>query len=208
MERRVGQVTVLSVPVSLVAGIRYLLFLALAVFLLKAAIIEAFFVPSRSMLPTIRSSDYILVPKFAYGLHLPWMKEAVIDWKLPELGDIVVFTRPDNPSTKEDESEQNMVKRVIGLPNSVVEIAGTTVFIDGVKLFEPYAVWSPIHHERGHFGPVKVPANHVLLLGDNRDASQDSRVWNEPFVHVKRIKGRAVMVYWSGSNSNRAGKML
>lgn len=187
---------------------RYSLIFICTIWVLKAVVIEAFFVPSRSMVPTLKSTDYILVPKFSYGLHLPGLEDAIVEWRLPKQGDIVVFTRDDDPATMEDESEQSMVKRVIGLPGNTVEIVGTAVYIDGKKIFEPYAVWSPTVHEREHFGPRKIPEDHVFLLGDNRDASKDSRSWNNPFVNVKRIKGQAVMVYWSGLYPDRAGKML
>jgi signal peptidase I len=169
---------------------------------LKATVIEAFFVPSSSMAPTLQTDDYILVPKLSYGLHIPLLSTAIVEWQQPNRGDIVVFTRAD------DEQGRNFVKRVVALPGETVEVVGTSVFVDGKVWQEPYARWAQEGGERGRFGPVTVPANQVFLLGDNRDASTDSRFWSYPFVEIKRIKGKAFMVYWSGVRHQRVGTIL
>jgi signal peptidase I len=179
------------------AGVSLLLAAAL-----KATVIEAFFVPSTSMAPTLQTNDYILVPKLSYGLHIPLLNTAVLEWQRPNRGDIVVFTRMD------DESGRNFVKRVVALPGETVEIVETAVFVDGELRDEPYARWARGGISRQRFGPITVPEGQVFLLGDNRDESKDSRFWSYPFVDMKRIKGKALMVYWSRGDHQRAGTIL
>ena len=69
------------------------------------------------------------------------------------------------------------------------------VFINGEKIEENYARW--LQGGKKNFGPVEVPDGHVLLLGDNRDYSKDSRYWDNPYLDIERIKGRAFVIYWN-----------
>jgi signal peptidase I len=163
----------------------------------NASVVQAFKIPSGSMIPTLKVGDHIFVSKFSYGLRVPFKSEMLTQWAMPRRGDVVVFTRPDDPSTPdEDESEINIIKRVIGLPGENVEVVGNKVYIDGKYLPEPYARWD----EGGlnsRFGPERVPEGHIFLLGDNRDHSRDSRFWPNPFLDVRRVKGRALIIYWT-----------
>jgi signal peptidase I len=121
----------------------------------------------------------------------------------------VVFTRKDDPNTlAEDESKVNIIKRVIGLPGDTVEVRGRTVLINNEPYNEPYEVrWE--EGGRDHFGPVTVPADKVLLLGDNRDKSKDSRYWGDgPFLDSDLIKGKAQVIYWSWYSWDRIGKLV
>lgn len=190
------------------------IFLALA-FLLRASIVEAFKIPSESMTHTLEKWDHILVCKFSYGFRLPFMKETLFDYSQPKRGDVVVFTRPDDPSTADDESAINIIKRVIGLPGESVKVVSgydspdgePFVTIDGVKLNEPYARYE----EKGSktFGPETVTPGHVFLLGDNRDHSKDGRFWEQShFLDMKLIKGRALVIYWSWSDLSRIGTVI
>lgn len=183
------------------------IFLA-AAFFLRASVVEAFKIPSLSMFPTLRIGDHILVSKLSYGLRLPLMTDSLFLFDTPKRQDIVVFTRPDEPETSEDESSINIIKRVIGLPGDTVEVRGTKVFINGEPLDEPYARWQDHGIPDGYFGPDKVPDGHVFLLGDNRDRSKDSRFWKEPFLDIYRIKGRALFIYWSWDSLDRIGTVL
>jgi signal peptidase I len=173
------------------------IFFAIA-FLLRASVVEAFKIPSSSMEPTLEIDDHILVNKLSYGLRVPFKAESVVEFKMPKRGDVVVFTLPDDPDTPEiDESETNIIKRVIGLPGDAIMVRGTKLFVNG-KVYdedEKYAVW--LLGGRKDFGPVTVPPAKVLLLGDNRDQSKDSRFWPDPFLDAKRIKGRAFIIYWN-----------
>lgn len=183
---------------------------------IRGTVVEAFKIPSGSMIPTLRIGDRILVSKFSYGIRFeipfvqhPLFTNTLFQYSIPHRTDIVVFTRPDDPSTTEkDESEDNIIKRVIGLPGETVEVRGTTVLINGQELIEPYARWEQGGSLEGNFGPKRVPEGHIFLMGDNRDASKDSRFWNYPFLDLARVKGRAIIIYWSFDDLSRFGRIL
>lgn len=184
------------------------IFLLLA-FILRASVVEAFKIPSGSMQPTLQIGDHILVCKFSYGLRLPLIDTTIVQYATPHRGDIVVFTRPDDPMTPNDESDINIIKRVIGLPGETVEVRGRTVFINGKELYEPYARWEEGGILEGNFRAQTVPPGHILLLGDNRDHSRDSRFWTDsPFLDLSRVKGRALIIYWSWYDLARIGTIL
>jgi signal peptidase I len=86
---------------------------------------------------------------------------------------------------------------VIGLPGDELEVRGTKLFINGEQYTDDsrYAIW--VLGGQKNFGPVKVPEGRVLLLGDNRDQSKDSRYWDDPFLELSRVKGRAFVIYWN-----------
>lgn len=191
---------------------KILLGFSLTVWLLKTSVVEAFFIPSGSMGPTVMPRDYILVPKFTYGLRVPFLQETLFQWKSPNRGDIIVFNREDDPTTPDNEAHENLVKRVIGLPGDSIEVRGEVVYVNHNPLLEPYAYWS-LHaqHDENHHafnGTFSVPSDSVFVLGDNRDVSKDSRFWVNPFVKISKIQGRAAFVYWSGSNVSRSGTIL
>lgn len=194
-------------PIRFVA--RLVVVAAVLVGLSKASLVEAFFVPSSSMNPTLRVSDYILVPKFLYGLRIPLVDEVVVSWAKPERGDVIVFHQP-RPAHKGSTTEHEaFVKRVIGLENDEVEIRGTQVFLNGALLEEPYARWVDSDSRADyHFGPVKVPEGKVFVLGDNRANSEDSRDWPDHFVAISHVVGKAVMVYWSSAYDSRVRTVL
>ncbi len=182
------------------------LFLAIALFL-RASVVEAFKIPSESMKETLQVGDHILVNKLAYGFRLPFIKETVLQFSTAKREDIVVFTQPDNPLTPEiDESDTNIIKRVIGVPGDVVEVRGEHVYINGELFSDKHAQW--IAGGAKDFGPVKVPAGKVLLLGDNRDQSRDSRYWLDPFLSTSRIKGKAMIIYWAWPSLSRIFTIL
>lgn len=180
--------------------IKSLAFFAVIAFLLKASVVEAFKIPSSSMEPTLEVGDHILVNKLSYGLQLPLTKGTLLNFCSPERGDVVVFTLPDDPATPEiDESETNIIKRVVGLPGDVVQVRGTKLYLNGHPWKEDDRIARWDFGGRKDFGPVLVPAGKVLLLGDNRDQSKDSRYWDDPFLDTHRIKGRAFLVYWNST---------
>lgn len=187
------------------------LFLALA-FFVRASVVEAFKIPSESMVSTLRVGDYILVTKLAYGIRLPFVNRYVYQYDWPKRGDIVVFTRPDDPETPEDDSDMNIIKRVIGLPGEQIEVRGRSVYINNQRIVEPYAIFDPKRDVlEGDFGPERIPPGHIFLMGDNRDHSRDSRFWRpSPFLDVQRVKGRAMIIYWSWDPTwkERLGKII
>ena len=187
------------------------LFLLLA-FFLRATVVEAYKIPSGSMIPTLRIGDHILVNKLSYGIRIPYgiglpfrIKDAMVfQYDSPERGDVVVFTRPDDPLTPdEDESAINIIKRVVGVAGDSIQVKGSHLYVNGELQNEDYARWQENGIPEGNFGPEKVPDGHVLLLGDNRDHSRDSRFWPYPFLEISRIKGKAFLIYWSWDNLKR-----
>lgn len=190
-------------------GIRLVVVAAVLVGFSKASLVEAFFVPSSSMNPTLRVSDYILVPKFLYGLRIPLVDDVVVSWAKPARGDVVVFHQPRVIGSDGATENEAFVKRVIGLENDEVEIRGAQVFLNGAPLEEPYARWVDSTSQPDyHFGPVKVPPGSLFVLGDNRTNSQDSRDWPEHFVAISHVVGKAVMVYWSSAEDSRVRTVL
>lgn len=153
----------------------------LALFI-RTFVVQAFKIPSGSMLPTLQIGDHILVNKFLY-----YFRE-------PRRGDIIVFKFPLDEG-------RDFIKRVVGLPGETLEIRGKQVYINGKPLDEPYAVHldanilSNPHSPRDHFGPVKIPPGHLFVMGDNRDHSMDSRFWG--FLDIRKVKGEAFLIYWS-----------
>jgi len=169
----------------------------LLAFVIRAFIVQAFKIPSGSMLETLQIGDHLLVSKFAYDVRLPSnVFLDTTDGKVlyrtgdPERGDIIVFKFP------EDESK-DFIKRVIGLPGETIEIKKKVVYIDGTPLDEPYvmhtkAEMNPI---RDNFGPYTVPEDEFFMMGDNREGSYDSRWWGP--VKRQKIVGKALIIYWS-----------
>lgn len=132
-------------------------------------------VPTGSMEATIPAPSRIIAFRLSYT------------FSEPRRGDIIVLRGQD----------QLLVKRVIGLPGETVSINEWRVYIDGVPLEEDY-MQSAFTDRSPHriFAEVTVPDEHFFVLGDNRDWSQDSRVWSEPFVRDDAILGRALFLYW------------
>jgi len=149
---------------------------------IRTFIVQAFKIPSGSMLPTLQIGDHILVNKFIYR------------FASPRRGDVIVFKYP------KDES-RDFIKRTIGLPNDKVEIRNRRVFINDQPINEPYAVHSDPNVQEGSisprdfFGPVVVPPGEYFMMGDNRDFSMDSRFWG--FLDQDKIRGKAFLIYWS-----------
>ena len=147
---------------------------------IRTFVVQAFKIPSGSMLPTLQIGDHILVTKFLYYFQ-PIQR-----------GDVIVFKFP------QDES-RDFIKRVIGLPGETLEIRGKQVLINGKPLEDPHAVFDewpvPRLGEREHFGPIFVPPGHLFMMGDNRDHSMDSRVWG--FLDERKVIGKAFIIYFS-----------
>jgi len=165
---------------------------------IRIFVLQAFKIPTGSMIDNLLVGDHIIVNKFAYGPPGADLLATAFPFRTVQRRDIVVFRYPENPDI-------DFVKRVIGLPGETVEIRDKVVYIDGKALEEPYTVFAdPITvpdkpmlpmRIRDQFGPFKVPERNYFVMGDNRDRSNDSRFWGP--VPAGMIKGRAFMVYWS-----------
>ena len=195
-----------------------LIALLLALFI-RTFFVQAFKIPSGSMEEPLLIGDHILVSKFAYGTHIPneipflnikLFDDIIFFPKQPERGDIIVFKYPKD-------EKRDFIKRVIGIPGDLLEVRHQKVFING----KPYEDRHARHTEspsdsslvpRDDFGPVLVPDNHLFMMGDNRENSQDSRYWG--FLDINKVRGKALMIYWSWNQLeswvrfDRFGKIL
>jgi signal peptidase I len=135
---------------------------------------EARQIPSESMLPTIHIGDRV------------WTDKLFLRFTSIKRGDIVVF----NPPPAAGPSDYPYIKRVIGLPGETIEVKNGKVFVNGEPLNEPYIAEAPVYH----WGPEPVPEGHYLVLGDNRNHSNDGHVWG--FLEADRISSRAVFRFW------------
>jgi signal peptidase I len=173
----------------------------LALFI-RAFIVQAFKIPSGSMIPTLLVGDHILVNKFIYGFHIPFTSKKTFAFRKPEKEDVIVFIYPLDPS-------KDFIKRVIGVEGDTILIKGKKVYINGELYSDPYAHYIDDNPGEGvvsrkNFGPITVPKNSLFVMGDNRDRSFDGRYWNK-FVTLNQVRGEAFMVYWSnGSLHQRA----
>lgn len=173
--------------------------LLLALFI-RSFIVQAFKIPSGSMIPTLQIGDHILVNKLSYGIRSPFWDFFLLSFKKPQRGDVVVFIFPEDRS-------KDFIKRVIGIEGDIVEIREKTVYINGKPLEDPYAHFEGDPPERGplnvrdNYGPKRVPENYIFVMGDNRDRSYDSRYWG--YVNLDDVKGRAFLIYWSWDGMER-----
>ena len=172
--------------------------LLLALFI-RSFIVQAFKIPSGSMLPTLQIGDHILVNKFLYGLRLPYpFEKVVMQWGQPHEGDVIVFVYPRDRS-------KDFIKRVIAVGGDSVEVRHKQVYVNGAKLMVPQATFADDDREipglRDNFGPVTVPSHQLFVMGDNRDRSHDSRFWG--FVDLDDVKGKAFLIYWSWDGEDR-----
>jgi len=165
---------------------------------IRTLIVQAFTIPSGSMMDTLLVGDYILVNKFLFGPELPFTDYRLPGVRLPHRGDIIVFKYPQD-------EKRDFIKRIIGTPGDTVQVRGQQVLVNGNALDESYVRRNP--NPLSHTGspsfcgyayacePLVVPPESYFVMGDNRDNSQDSRYWG--FVKRDKIKGKAFLIYWS-----------
>ena len=191
--------------------------------LLRAFVVEAFKIPSGSMLPTLEIGDHLFVNKYIYGLRVPLTNLKFLEFREPRRGEVIVFVYPR-------EEDKDFIKRIVGIAGDTVEVRQMQVFVNGRPIprhpvpgpcrykdvQEGTGVWSEkrcveyweeldgiryhtIHEPGGGFRP-NFPLTHVgphsaFVMGDNRDNSHDSRYWGTvPYDH---IKGKALFVWLS-----------
>lgn len=178
--------------------------------------IQAFKIPTGSMIPTLLIGDHLLVNKVVLGtpvdipftnIHLFYMPGL----RKPRKGDIIVFKYPKNPG-------RDFIKRVIAVEGDVIESKNKEIFVNGKKLIESYTYYVDDTYlsTRDSFGPLAIPPGKVFVMGDNRDQSSDSRYWG--FVDASQIKGKAMIIYfsWNGKDTsfinkirfNRIGRLI
>jgi signal peptidase I len=188
----------------------FLIFVALAVaILVKTFVIQAFYIPSESMVPTLEVGDRVFVSKFMF------------DGGDVARGDVIVFENP-HPGELPDRSgvgsflhwlgegiglaqpeNEDFIKRVIALPGETIEIRDNVVYIDGEPLDEPYLTQTA-KNSTGDLDPKKVPDGEVFVMGDNRGNSADSR-YGLGTVPLDRVIGKAFVLIWPPSHVGGIG---
>ncbi len=203
--------------------LRAILWAALIALAIRSFVVEPFKIPSGSMIPTLLVGDYVLVNKFSYGVRLPITGTLLFGERPPARGDVVVFRWPDDPS--QDYIKRviglpgdriQIIDRRLWLNGQLVDridegeypmpsnespgSASAARFrernpegLEYTVLQAPGQIAGPADRR----GPWLVPEGHYFMMGDNRDNSRDSRLWDHPFVSPEQIKGRAFMIHWS-----------
>jgi signal peptidase I len=162
-------------------------------------VVQAFKIPSGSMIPSLLIGDHLFVNKFIYGVKIPFFRKTIIPISDPKRGDVIVFIYPKDPS-------KDFIKRVIGVGGDKIEIKNKKIFLNDRAYTDTFGIYSdasilPSQVEpRDNFGPVTVPQNSLFVMGDNRDHSLDSRFWG--FVDLKDVQGKAFILYWSWDSEN------
>lgn len=203
--------------------LRDILILVSIIFFLRSTVLNWYFIPSNSMLPTLNVGDHIVVNKLSYGLMLPFMDRQITFWSSPKRGELVVFQAPQS------EGAQTQIKRVVGLPGDTISFQKGVLTINGQPTQETIETNSHVlsdfsysHIPRDnnlileaglgqqpHFifrkkeGGVTfyetqtwtVPNGKLFCLGDNRDDSYDSRFWG--LVEQSRVYGKAFLILYS-----------
>ena len=190
----------------------------LIVLLIRGFIVEPFRIPSGSMLPTLEIGDFIMVNKFTYGLKVPVLHNTLVEMDTPQRGDVVVFRYPQDAT-------KDYIKRVIGIPGDKVVYKDKQLRINGVPITqvedgnEPYTsiYGTDLFEKTEYLGDAQhnilvadiamgalenewqIPEARYFVMGDNRDNSNDSRVWG--FVPEQNLVGRAFLI-WMNWNHN------
>lgn len=205
-----------------------LIFALLIALFLRSFVLEAFKIPSASMVPSLLVGDHIFVNKFIYGIRLPIIGKRIVEWAEPERGDVIVFAYPNDP-------DKDYIKRVIGLPGDYIEVRGQDVYVNGLIIeqsatqtyryvdensgMERHCIIRDVKYGEAEFNIIyelgrkhptteyTVKPRHLFVMGDNRDNSADSRSWGQ--VPYENIKGRAILVWWSSAQYSgiRFGRM-
>jgi signal peptidase I len=168
--------------------------------IIKSTLLQAFWIPTGSMETTLVPGDRVIVAKVPYYFHDPQRFDIIV-FEEPDpakeqergvwgglthwLGQGLGFTPPDNP---------DYIKRVIGEPGDVVFAKGGHVYVNNIRIAEPY-----LDQRTARFRKTKVPDGKLFVMGDNRSNSLDSR-FELGFVPIDRVVGKAVFIIWPAEN--------
>lgn len=186
---------------------------------LRYFVIEAFKIPSASMVPTLLVGDHIFVNKFIYGVRIPFTNKKILQFRNPARGEIIVFIYPLDRS-------KDYIKRVVGVPGDKIEVKEGQLLINDkpiARTFQSNEEYTDVnqgcmpsqferydesldgtHHHSiltdrsrlpSNYGPQWVEEGKLFVMGDNRDNSSDSRVWG--FVPLENVKGKALFIWLS-----------
>lgn len=187
--------------------VRSLFWALIFALILRQFVVANYTIPTPSMEDTLLVGDFLFVNKFIYGMrtpdwigipftkigfHIPYYRFPAL--AKPKSGDIIVFKYPKDPS-------KEYVKRVIAAGGQTVEVKKNVVYVDGKPFQDPPGVkhiYSSLFSNfplSQDFGPITVPENHYFVMGDNRDNSEDSRVWG--FVPWENVVGKPLLIVFS-----------
>lgn len=150
---------------------------ALVFGVVRPFIVEAFYIPSESMVPTLRVGDRVFVNKFIYR------------FSEPERGDVVVFKSVEG-------GQEDLIKRVVAVPGDEVAVRDGVLFVNGERWEEPYV--NAKFRDDSSYGPTTVPEGAVFVMGDNRPNSRDSRFFGP--LPIQNIEGEAFVTFWPPSH--------
>ncbi|MCX5679125.1 MAG: signal peptidase I, partial [Candidatus Omnitrophica bacterium] len=142
--------------------------------IIRAFVVQAFKIPSGSMIPTFQVGDRIFVNKFLYGARIPFTNIRLPALRQPMRGDIIVFRSPED-------GKKDFVKRLIATEGETIEIRDGKIYIDNKTVDEPASIKGVYYYNNGDYGArsqvIKVPKDSYYALGDNSSSSRDSRYW-------------------------------
>jgi signal peptidase I len=190
----------------------------------RTLFVEAYRIPSGSMIPTLLVGDWLFVNKLAYGPTIPFTNSHLPGYSTPHHGDVIVFVSPYQADNAPDFTP-TLVKRLIGMPGDTLYMRDGQLYLDGVAQQQAFPtpnragdprnsssdadfVWQhtieakstrfgapPAAPTLGNWGPLVIPGDHYFMMGDNRYCSKDSRYWG--IVPRANIRGRPLFVYYS-----------
>jgi len=184
--------------------------------IIRTFCVQAFKIPSGSMIPTMLVGDHLLVNKIIYGtpVDIPFTDINVFHmpgFRKPVRGEVIVFKYPEDQT-------RDFIKRVIAVEGDTVQLIDKKLYVNGKNVQEPYVQYTDNSmrlgrlEPRDNFGPFLVPKNKFFMMGDNRDNSYDSRWWG--YVDIKQVRGKAIIIYWSWDSDksfprfNRLGNLI
>ncbi|MCC5898907.1 MAG: signal peptidase I [Phormidium sp. GEM2.Bin31] len=159
-------------------NIRLIIIALVIALLLRTFVAEPRYIPSDSMLPTLEQGDRLLVEKVSYYFHPP------------QRGDVIVFSPPEQLQRQGYQRDQAFIKRVIARSGDTVLVVNGRLYLNGEPQVEPYIAELP----RYQWGPATVPPDRLMVMGDNRNNSNDSHIWG--FLPVENVIGRAAIRFW------------
>lgn len=189
---------------------------------LRTFIIEAYRIPSGSMIPSLLIGDWLFVNKLMYGPHVPFTETNLPGYDDPERGDVVVFKSPPQSDQPWDPNP-TLVKRLVGMPGDTIFMRKALLYVNGIPQrqgfgagsdenafdsVDPLFDWqkrvgltssrfgaAPAQPSHDIWGPIVVPAGHYFMMGDSRYNSKDSRYWG--FVPRRNVRGQPMFVYYA-----------
>ena len=199
---------------------------AVAIYLvIRTLFIEAYRIPSGSMIPTLLVGDWLFVNKLVYGPTIPFTNSHLPGYSQPKRGDVVVFVSPPQADQPED-PQPTLVKRLVGMPGDTLYMRGGLLYVNGLPQRQAFAAstnhvdpseanstsdlfsWqhrielkntrfgsAPEVATHDTWGPLLIPAGHYFMMGDNRYCSKDSRYWG--VVPRDNVRGKPLIVYYS-----------